>query len=277
MSLVNKIKDIFSSSGPSETVEKDIEKDNEKVPTADPVSIIEPPPLRPEPVQEPASLEPETPAVRETIQAPVLSQDDSPEDSDKILIKAQPSQASDQCVFRVNRTLLKNYSWYFANFESAEGSALAERIFSGDEVETVLVLENHLVVTRKDKTLYDWKEFAKAVGCSIRSAIEENGEQLISTKILESMPSEDEIRSGIQKSIDDEVNPGVAGHGGLISLLNVHGNTITIKMGGGCQGCSAADLTLKQGIHTTFRKAVPQVGAILDETDHSAGLNPYFS
>jgi Fe-S cluster biogenesis protein NfuA len=172
---------------------------------------------------------------------------------------------------------LKNFSWYFANFESAEGSALAERIFSEDEVETVLVLENHLVVTRKDKTLYDWKEFAKAIGCFIRSAIDENGEQLISAKILESIPSEDAIRSGIQKSIDDEVNPGVAGHGGMISLLNVRGNTITIHMGGGCQGCSAADLTLKQGIHTTFRKAMPQVGAILDETDHSAGLNPYFS
>jgi Fe-S cluster biogenesis protein NfuA len=48
-------------------------------------------------------------------------------------------------------------------------------------------------------------------------------------------------------------------------------------MGGGCQGCSAADLTLKQGIHTSFRKAVPMVGAIFDETDHTAGLNPYFS
>ena len=85
------------------------------------------------------------------------------------------------------------------------------------------------------------------------------------------------IREGIQKVIDEEVNPGVAGHGGQINLLAVKGNTVTIQMGGGCQGCSAADLTLKQGIHTSFRKAVPQVGAIFDETDHTAGLNPYFS
>jgi hypothetical protein len=36
-------------------------------------------------------------------------------------------------------------------------------------------------------------------------------------------------------------------------------------------------LTLKQGIHTSFRTAVPKVGAIFDETDHTAGLNPFFS
>ena len=52
--------------------------------------------------------------------------------------------------------------------------------------------------------------------------------------------------------------------------------SVTIEMGGGCQGCSAADLTLKQGIHSAFRKAAPYVGAIYDETDHAAGLNPYY-
>lgn len=267
MSLINKIKDIFSNPGKSESTNGD----SEFIPMTPP-PIIEPEAVKSEPV-----VEPETPAERETIQAPVISQEDLPENSDEILIKAQPSTTGDNCVFRVNKKLLKGYSWYFADFESAEGSPLAERLFSMEQMESVLVLESHLTVTRKDKTLIDWKEFSKEIGNTIRSVIDENGDQLVSAKIIEGIPSEDEIRSGIQKSIDDEVNPGVAGHGGLISLLNVNGNTVTIKMGGGCQGCSAADLTLKQGIHTTFRKAVPQVGAILDETDHSAGLNPYFS
>ncbi|MCH8156865.1 MAG: NifU family protein, partial [Nitrospinae bacterium] len=98
----------------------------------------------------------------------------------------------------------------------------------------------------------------------------------VSRTIIDEMPSEETIRQGIQKAIDEEVNPGVAGHGGNITLEKIKGNTITIQMGGGCQGCSAADLTLKQGIHSSFRKFVPQVGAIFDETDHTAGLNPYF-
>ena len=270
MSLVNKIKDIFTSPDSPEASEVE----NEPMPNE---SML--PPRDEHKVESKPETEQEavTPVIREVIQAPVISQEELPENSDEILIKAQSSQSGDNCAFRVNRKLLNGFSWYFSSFESAEGSPLAQLLYSKDEVESILVLESHLIVTRKDKTLYDWKEFAKEIGSAIRTAIGENGDQLISAKIIESMPSEEEIRTGIQKSIDDEVNPGVAGHGGLISLLKVNGNSITIHMGGGCQGCSAADLTLKQGIHTTFRKAVPQVGAILDETDHSAGLNPYFS
>ncbi|MFQ5444765.1 MAG: NifU family protein, partial [Nitrospinales bacterium] len=145
-----------------------------------------------------------------------------------------------------------------------------------DDVETVLVLESTVTITRQDKTKPDWQDLGKEVGAAIRKLLE-FGSHLISRKIIDGMPTEQEIRDSIQKVIDIEVNPGVAGHGGNISLLDVKANTVTIQMGGGCQGCSAADLTLKMGIHNSFRKSVPMVGAILDETDHSAGLNPYYS
>ena len=218
----------------------------------------------------------EPPAPRTVLHAPILSENIFPKESEEVLIKAQPSPTGDQCMFTVNRTLMDGYSWYFDSFESASGSALAESLFSLDDVETILVCEATLTITRKDKTLVDWVPLAKEIGIAIRTAMKEGG-HLISEEITSSMPSEEDIRSGIQKVIDEEVNPGVAGHGGQINLLAVKGNSVTIQMGGGCQGCSAADLTLKQGIHTSFRKAVPQVGAIFDETDHSAGLNPYFS
>ena len=94
--------------------------------------------------------------------------------------------------------------------------------------------------------------------------------------VLAEIPEETAVREGVQVCIDEEVNPGVAAHSGYITLTEVRGNSVYIQMGGGCQGCSAADLTLKQGIHEAFRKAVPGLGAIYDETDHAAGLNPYF-
>ena len=231
------------------------------------------------PVVEEASqpdAEPSFPDVRRVLQVPVISESVFPESSDEILIKAQPSPTGDQCLFTVNRSLMTGNSWYFTDFESAAGSSLAEKTFCLEDVETVLVCENTVTITRKDKTLVDWAPLAKEVGACIREAITE-GEGLISEKIIADLPTEDEVREGIQKVIDIEVNPGVAGHGGNVTLLAVRGNSVTIKMGGGCQGCSAADLTLKQGIHTSFRTAVPKVGAIFDETDHAAGLNPFFS
>ena len=220
--------------------------------------------------------QPEPPAMRRVIRVPSVSDDlFPPNDPDKVLIKAQPTTAGDQCLFMSNRPLFPGYSWWFPSFESAEGSPLAERLFSLEDIETILVNEATITVTRKDKTVVDWKSLAGEVGASLRELLEE-GELLLSEKITNEMPSQDEIQEGIQKAIDEEVNPGVAGHGGLITLQKIKGNTITIQMGGGCQGCSAADLTLKQGIHGSFRKFVPQVGAIFDETDHAAGVNPYF-
>lgn len=223
-----------------------------------------------------AETNPGFPDVRRVLQIPVISEGIFPEDSDEVLIKAQPSPTGDQCLFTVNRSLMTGHSWYFADFESAAGSPLAERLFSLEDIETVLVCECTVTITRKDKTLIDWVPLAKEVGAAIREVIQE-GEGLISEEIIAGLPTEEEVREGIQKVIDTEVNPGVAGHGGNITLMSVKGNSVTIQMGGGCQGCSAADLTLKQGIHTSFRTAVPKVGAIFDETDHTAGLNPFFS
>ncbi len=220
--------------------------------------------------------EPDAPVGRKVLQIPSISAGLFPEQCDEVLIKAQPSPTGDQCLFTVNRPLMEGYSWYFSDFESAAESPLAEALFCLEGLETALVCESTLLVTRKDKTLVDWVPFAKEVGAVIRDALTSGG-GLIAEKIISNLPSEDAIREGIQKVIDIEVNPGVAGHGGNVSLLAVKGNSVTIKMGGGCQGCSAADLTLKQGIHTSFRTGVPQVGAIFDETDHTAGMNPYFS
>jgi len=261
VSLIDKVKNIFA--------------ENES-PEESNATISEPdPPSSSESSEKPADNFPDLPKERMTINLPVIKESNTSPQSNEILIKAQPSVANDQCVFMVNRVLMEGYSWYFSDFESAADSPLAEALFSLEDVESALLLESTLTITRKDKTIVDWKPLAREVGAVVRKALEGDG-PLIAEKIISELPLEESIREGIQKNIDAEVNPGVAGHGGHITLQSVKGNTITIQMGGGCQGCSAADLTLKQGIHTSFRKAVPKVGAILDETDHSAGVNPYF-
>ena len=260
MSLINKVKKIFSNTDSVEVTNS---------------VVSEPTPPAMDSSGESGDNFPDLPTERMTINLPVIKESNSSPQSDEILIKAQPSVANDQCIFMVNRTLLEDYSWFFSNFESAEDSPLVEALFSLEDVESVLILGSTLTLTRKDKTIVDWKLLAGEVGTAIRKALEGGG-PLISAKIIAEMPSEEAVRKGVQENIDAEVNPGVAGHGGHIILQSVKGNTVTIQMGGGCQGCSAADLTLKQGIHTSFRKAVPKIGAILDETDHSAGANPYF-
>jgi len=80
----------------------------------------------------------------------------------------------------------------------------------------------------------------------------------------------------IRQLLQDEVNPSVASHGGHISLIDVIGDTAYIRLEGGCQGCGMANVTLKQGVEVSIKKAVPTIARVLDTTDHASGSNPYF-
>lgn len=88
---------------------------------------------------------------------------------------------------------------------------------------------------------------------------------------------DDPVAQAVQDVIDREVNPGVASHGGSVALERVENGTAFIRLGGGCQGCGAADVTLKQGIDRMIRERVPQITRVADVTDHAAGENPYYA
>jgi Fe/S biogenesis protein NfuA len=86
----------------------------------------------------------------------------------------------------------------------------------------------------------------------------------------------DPLALSIQEVLDTRINPQVAGHGGYVSLLDVRGDTAFIALGGGCQGCGLADVTLKQGIEVMIKESIPQITRVIDSTDHASGQNPFY-
>lgn len=82
--------------------------------------------------------------------------------------------------------------------------------------------------------------------------------------------------AAVQQVLDTQINPGVAMHGGHVTLLDVKDDIAYIALGGGCQGCGMADVTLKQGIEVAIKEAVPEIRQIIDSTDHAGGTNPYY-
>ena len=76
--------------------------------------------------------------------------------------------------------------------------------------------------------------------------------------------------------LDRDVNPSIASHGGHAELAAVEGATAYLRLGGGCQGCGMATVTLSQGIEVAITQAVPEIDRVVDVTDHASGTNPYF-
>ncbi len=88
----------------------------------------------------------------------------------------------------------------------------------------------------------------------------------------------DDTAEAVQQVIDREINPAIASHGGTVALLDVdtEQGIAYVQMGGGCQGCGMASVTLKQGVETRILEAVPAIQQVVDSTDHAAGTNPYY-
>lgn len=80
----------------------------------------------------------------------------------------------------------------------------------------------------------------------------------------------------VAQVLADQINPAIAAHGGFAELVGVEDTTVYLRLGGGCQGCGLARVTLGQGIEVAIRQAIPEVGEIIDVTDHASGENPYY-
>ncbi len=191
----------------------------------------------------------------------------------EIKISASPSTDGTRCTFTIDRPVLPGRSYYFGSKLRAEGSPLAEKILEIPGVEAVLL--SHDVVTVYAGEWEDWRTIGKQVGASIR-AILLTETPPVAAEVFENVPSPEELRKVTEQVLETQINPGVASHGGQVRLIDVKENVLFIEMGGGCQGCGMASVTLRSGVERVLREFLPEVGDILDVTDHAAGRNPYF-
>jgi Fe-S cluster biogenesis protein NfuA len=81
----------------------------------------------------------------------------------------------------------------------------------------------------------------------------------------------------VRAVLDAEVNPVIAAHGGRVTLAGVDQGWVHIRLEGGCQGCSLAEVTIRQGIEPLLRARLPEMVGLVDVTDHAAGTTPFFS
>lgn len=201
----------------------------------------------------------------------------TPMKEEEVKIKAEVLD-SRRCKFKVDRPVFRaGGTLQFQNYDEAKKSPLAELIF-GIEGVTGVLLALDLVTVQKDNE-EDWRVVAKQVGKAIRAYFSSESLSFASEapEIPENATPEEAIRIKVQRVLDREINPSVAGHGGQVSLIDVKGASVYVKMGGGCQGCGMASVTLKQGVEKAIRQHVPEVAQVLDTTEHAAGQNPYYS
>jgi len=91
-------------------------------------------------------------------------------------------------------------------------------------------------------------------------------------RVSDDSPVEDKVNY----ILHSEINPGLAAHGGNISLEEMDGDIAVLQFGGGCQGCGQADITLKDGVERTLLEKIPELKGVRDITDHSDSSQAFY-
>jgi Fe-S cluster biogenesis protein NfuA len=197
----------------------------------------------------------------------------------EIRITAEPVD-NQRCKFVVSEPVLAGGVRRFAAADEAKGSPLAEAIFAipGLDVSELIVSGHSVTVVKQSSA--PWQAVGKAVGSAIRSALVAGGQAVAPARKPAGgdglAVNDDALYEQVSRLFDEQVNPMVARHGGRVELIDVQDAMVMLRMGGGCQGCGMADVTLRQGIEGMLAQAVPEVRGIVDITDHTSGSNPYF-
>ena len=194
-----------------------------------------------------------------------------------ISIRAETSVADpDSCKFTVSRMVHPGGSFFFDNPERAAGSPLVERLFALPGVAYVLVAGNVVTIGKKESA--SWDGLRSEVGTVIRTQLATGVRAILEAPLPSPAGNrnDDEIREVVQDLLDRETNPSIAAHGGKISIVEVQDRNLYIEMSGGCQGCAASQVTLRQGFELMVRRVAPEVVDIIDATDHASGTSPFY-
>jgi Fe-S cluster biogenesis protein NfuA len=193
----------------------------------------------------------------------------------EIRITAEPVDQQ-RCKFLVDRPVYQGVR-RFASRDEAQGSPLAEALYTIPGVSEVIVSANLVTVVKDSPD--PWQVVGKSVGLAIRQAL-----AAATPPVVEKAPatgsarqSDDELYERVNDLFEQQVNPMVARHGGRVELIDVQDAVVMLRMGGGCQGCGMASVTLRQGIEGILTEHIPEVKGIVDITDHASGDNPYFA
>ena len=81
----------------------------------------------------------------------------------------------------------------------------------------------------------------------------------------------------VEYVLQSQINPQLAGHGGRVTLMEITDDNMAIlQFGGGCNGCSMVDVTLKEGIEKELLQKFPELKGVRDLTEHQRGEHSYY-
>lgn len=202
----------------------------------------------------------------------------------KLEILATPFDDPSICRFTIGITSLVENEITF--YHSPDEDFFIRDLFEVEEIKQIVVDKNYIICKKDSET--PWSILAKTVGNIIRLAHQNNRLVIPNLyrveKVQESEPNSfanlefinSDLGQKMKEVIELQIQPSLGAHGGSVTLLDFKDGHLFVRFQGGCQGCSQASVTVKDGIQKILKSKFPEIVDVVDLTDHLKGQNPYF-
>ncbi|RZA06339.1 MAG: NifU family protein [Proteobacteria bacterium] len=164
-----------------------------------------------------------------------------------------------------DHVLMERGTASFTDRAAAESSPLANRLMAIPGVAACMVGSNFVSVTKSDDG--DWEVLDTKTRDALKAHVN-SGEPAVNPLSLEKPAStiregETELDRRIRDVLDRDIRPAVAMDGGDVVFEKFENGVVYLYMQGACAGCPSSTATLKMGIETRIRAAVPEVQEVV--------------
>jgi Fe-S cluster biogenesis protein NfuA len=152
----------------------------------------------------------------------------------------------------------------FTNAQETGRSPLARKIFGFPWAAGVFIGPNFVTVTKQEWV--DWDVLADPLADLIKEHLERGEGVLIAG--MDAKEDEDSAHDSptvrhIKQILREEIRPAVAMDGGDIVFDRYEDGRVYLHMQGSCSGCPSSTYTLKEGIETRLREAIPEIQEVI--------------
>jgi Fe-S cluster biogenesis protein NfuA len=165
--------------------------------------------------------------------------------------------------YAVNRQLIERGAANFTDAKEArERSPLAEKLFRISGINGVMIGMTFVTITKSDDG--DWDLVHKSASETIYNHLSKNEPVLIDRGSDTAHKGGDsDIENKIRDILDQEIRPAVAMDGGDITFEKYEDGVVYLYLQGSCSGCPSSTATLKMGIETRLRQAIPEIQEVV--------------
>lgn len=178
--------------------------------------------------------------------------------SDTVRVHFEPTPNPQSLKFVVDRPITSD-SAEFKQGEPTFRSPLAKKLFGFPWTLGVFIGRDFVTVTKQDWV--DWETLAEPLSGLIAEHIE-RGESVLTEAEASASPADSQDSPTVQtikRILNEEIRPAVAMDGGDVAFERYEDNVVYLMMKGSCAGCPSSTYTLKEGIATRLRSAIPEI------------------